>query len=408
MKLSKEKLIPLVLGLIIYLLSAGFSYAAFSLLRPGLPTSEVSPDQPKTTGGKFQPPKQKYAGLPKTEECPLNGTLRSKPERELWEKRRPLGITVENSTAARPQSGLSYADIIYEAVAEGGITRFLAVYYCQDSDVVGPVRSARTYFLDWISEYGRSPLYAHVGGANTPGPADAISQIDRYRWTAFNDLNQFSIGFPNFWRDYERLGENTATEHTVYTSTSKLWDFSAKKRGLTSVEVDDLTGKEIAWNSTFIPWKFKDDVSTDKRPAKFAAEFSLSNTQASYIDDYLVRWSYDKTSNSYLRFHKNTEHRDMNTGAQILAKNVVILFTTMTVADDGYNEEGHGAHLLYGTKGTGKAKFLLDGQVVDGTWAKKSRVDRTIFYDASGVEVKFNRGLIWVEVLPIGQKITTS
>lgn len=403
LKLNREKLVLVVLGIGLYLLSAGVSYASFSYFRPGLPIGGQS--EVKEQSGKFKVPEGKYANLPQTEECPLNGAKYSQPEREIWETRRPLGIMIENSKAARPQSGLSFADVIYEAVAEGGITRLMAVFYCQDADVVGPVRSARTYFLDWISEYGSSPLYAHVGGANTPGPADALGQITNYGWTAYNDLNQFSIGFPAFWRDYERLGKDTATEHTVYTSTAKIWDFAAKKRKLSNVETDDLTGKEVAWDKNFVKWSFKDDAPLAERPEKFSGEFNFSGTQAVYIPDYVVRWQYDRDSNSYLRENGGTGHRDMNTNQQLLAKNVVVIFTTMGIADDGYSEDGHGLHTLYGTKGSGRAKFFLDGGVVDGTWVKKTRIDRTRFFDEKGVEVKLNRGQTWIEVLPIGQSI---
>lgn len=380
------------LGLILYLLSAGLSYATFSYIRPTVPFGQVSPKPVATKTGQF--PKSKYADLPKTESCPLNGALYSKPEKGLWEKRRPLGVMIENSKAARPQSGISFADVVYEAVAEGGITRLMAVYYCQDADIVGPVRSARTYYLDWISEYGSSPLYAHVGGANTPGPADALGQIERYGWGGGSDLNQFSIGFPTFWRDYERLGKDTATEHTVYSATAKLWDYAAKKR--------DLDG---SWDKTFVKWTFKDDATVTDRPASSSAEFALSNIQSSYANDYAVKWQYDHDSNSYLRFNGGAEHRDLDNNQQLLAKNVVIIFTTLRVADDGYLEEGHGSHLIYGTKGLGKAKFLIDGKVVDGTWSKKTRLDRTGFFDNLGKEIKFNRGQIFIEALPIGLAI---
>lgn len=391
-QMAKEKIFLLATGLVLYLLSAGLSYASFSYFQPGLVGNKVSQ---KEKAGKFKVPVDKYAGLPRTESCPLNGTLYPKPMRDIWETRRPLGIMVENSRMARPQSGLGQADVIYEAVAEGGITRLLAVYYCQDAETIGPVRSARTYYLDWISEYGEFPLYAHVGGANTPGPADALGQIERYGWAGVNDLNQFSIGFPAFWRDYERLGKDTPTEHTVYSSTAKLWDFAAKKRQIT----DD-------WNKNFLPWSFKDDIALADRPGAFSTKFALSNAQASYADDYLVTWKYDRDSNSYLRFNGGVSHQDLNTGQQLLAKNVILAFMSMTVADDGYDEDGHGLHTLYGTKGSGKAKFLLDGKVTDGTWVKKTRLDRTRFYDTNGGEIKFNRGQIWIEVLPQGLAVT--
>ena len=111
----------------------------------------------------------------------------------------------------------------------------MAIYYCQDPVEVGPVRSARTYFIDFVSEYGDYPLYAHVGGANQPGPADALGQLDTYGWTDYNDLNQFSIGFPTFWRDYDRLPK-VATEHTMYSSVDKLLDYAATNRELTNVD----------------------------------------------------------------------------------------------------------------------------------------------------------------------------
>ncbi len=79
---------------------------------------------------------------------------------------------------------------------------------------------------------------------------------------------------------------------------------------------------------------------------------------------------------------------------------------TLTIADDGYNEEGHGTHALYGTKGQGKAKILMDGKVVEATWSKKTRLDRTKFSDITGKEIALNRGLTWIEILPINQAVT--
>ncbi len=388
--MDKRKIIVFVLaGLGLYLISTGLTYGAFSFLKnknSGLKSPVVQTGK----GGLKRP----VSNLPRTEECPINGAMMTKDDKNAWLTQRPLGEMMENSKAARPQSGLSYADVVYEAAAEGGISRFMAVYYCQAGDIIGPVRSARTYYLDWISEYGNFPLYAHVGGANTPGPADALGQIDRYGWGGYNDLNQFSIGFPTFYRDYERLGTNTATEHTVYATPEKLWAFAAQKRGL-----------DGAWDKGFVPWKFKDDISSAERPAGLTVDFGLSNVQASYAGDYLISWQYNRETNSFLRFNGGVPHKDTDTDEQLSAKSVVLQFMTMGIADDGYAEEGHGSHILYGTRGQGKAKFLIDGKVIDGTWAKKTRVDRTTFYDGKGVEFKFNRGTIWIEALPVGFQV---
>src|SRR3972149_10745098 len=107
----------------LYLLSAGASMAVFSFLG-----KEPSFDSGLENG--LAGSRGRIADLPKTEECPLNGGMYSKVEREIWEGRRPIAAMVENHADSRPASGLSKADVVYEAVAEGGITRFLAIFYC--------------------------------------------------------------------------------------------------------------------------------------------------------------------------------------------------------------------------------------------------------------------------------------
>ncbi len=328
---------------------------------------------------------------PKTEECPLNGEMFSKTKRDLWKKRRPLGIMVENSPAARPQSGLSSADVIFEAVAEGGITRFLSIYYCQDAPTVGPVRSARVYFLDFIGGFGNYPLYSHVGGANTDGPADALGQISSMGWAVYNDLNQFSVGFPPFWQDPDRLPK-VATEHTMYTSTKKMWDV-AIKRELTNIDADG-----VSWDAEFGKWTFKEDVPLASRKNQFKASFG-------FWEDYRmsdVVWKYNKNTNAYLRSNGGKKHLDKNTGKQLEAKNVVVVFMDESVAKDGYEK---GQHLLYDTLGSGDMVLFQDSVAIKGTWNKLNRTSQIYFKDARGVEVKFNRGPIWIEVLPTGNTV---
>lgn len=378
-----KKTITIILTIVVYGLSALISYFVFS--QKGLMQAPVKP--PTTAGGiegqvAFDPE------LPKTEACPLNGELYSKQQKEWWEKHRPLGIMIENHQETRPQSGISFADTVYEAVAEGGITRFLAVFHCQDAGIVGPIRSARTYFLDFISEYGDHPLYVHVGGANQPGPADALSQIDTYGWEGYNDMNQFSIGFPTFWRDYNRLGRTLATEHTMYSTTDKLWQYAAKSRDLT-----DKDREGTPWDEGFTKYSFKDDENLDKRGASqnLHLEFWSSDSR------YFVDWKYDKASNTYKRSSGGAVHKDKNTDKQISAKNVVVLFMTERNANDGYINN---LHLLYGTKGTGDAEVFMDGKKIEGTWRKDRRTSRTLLFDSKGAQIKLNKGLIWFSILP--------
>ncbi len=386
-----SKKIALIVGAIVFVVSGLLSYSFFSFVTgSGGKGFSLSNYRPPTQSGEGA---SEAANEPKTEACPLNGQMFGPSQKAKWEGRRPLGIMVENHTEARPQSGLSSADIIYEAVAEGGITRFLTIFYCQDAPFVGPVRSARIYFVKLLQGYGAYPLYAHVGGANTPGPADALGEIDELGWDGYNDLNQFSVPFPNFWRDYERLPDR-ATEHTVYTSTSKLWDYAKTKRGLTNV--DD---KGDAWNADFTPWTFKSDAEAGARGTVNKVNFNFWD---SFASDYAVSWAYDKAANAYVRSNGGTAHLDKNTGKPITSKNVVVVFADESPANDGYP----GGHILYDVVGTGDGLLFQDGKATEISWSKKDEESMMTFTDTSGKAVSFNRGQIFVEILPTGNEVT--
>lgn len=387
MEPKKKLVLTLVGGLLLYLASTGVSYAAFRFLGQAVEVSPISPLPEAKEGLRVDLSK------PKTEKCPLNGEMFTKDERGIWEKRRPLTVMIENHAEARPQSGLSRADIVYEAVAEGGITRFLAVYYCgaaAEDVIVGPVRSARTYFLDFASEYGDYPLYAHVGGANLPGPTNALGQIGDYGWLAKgNDLNQFSLGFPTFWRDYERIGHPVATEHTMYSTTDRLWEVAHKR----NLDAEDNKGEK--WDKNFDEWKFKDEADLEKRGKVEKISFDFWSNHS----EYSVSWQYNRETNLYQRFNNGQPHRDLNNDEHSQAKTVVVLL----MREKGPINELK--HLLYTTIGQGKAIVFQDGQAVEVTWQKEDRKARTKFLDSRGKEIELSRGPIWIEVLPAGQEV---
>jgi len=377
----QKVLVTIIIGVLAYSGSTGISYSVFSKLSgSGGGLSELTSSLPGPSNVVEEDPNE-----PRTEKCPLDGDMHTKKARESWEKRRPLAVMIENHAESRPQSGLTSSDIVYEAVAEGGITRFMAIFYCNLSDIqVGPVRSARTYFLDWLSEY--DGLYAHVGGANTPGPADALGQIIKY---GVKDLNQFSIGFPVFWRDYQRLDHPVATEHTMYSTTQKLWEVGAK-RGWTNVDEDG-----VAWDKNFAGWKFKDDGS----------DGSTNNITVNFWESqgaYTVEWNYDPSTNSYNRQHSGVSHTDLNNKRQVSSKNVIVQFQKESRANDGY--EGN-LHLLYGTTGQGKALIFQDGNVIEGKWIKQTRLSRSKYVDSKGKEIEFNKGQIWIQTVPEGSEV---
>lgn len=387
---AQKILVMVIMAVVLYTVSAGIAFSIFSSAGVGGTqlAQNVSTAIPESGGIVEEDP-----SLPRTEVCPLNGNLHTKPAKDQWDKRRPLAVMIENHQESRPQSGLSSADVVYEAVAEGGITRFMAVFLCSFGEAqVGPVRSARTYFLDWLSEY--DALYAHVGGANTPGPANALGQIIDYD---IKDLNQFGIGYPTFWRDYQRLGRPVATEHTMYSTTNKLWDIGAKK----GWGVADAFG--VKWDKNFVPWKFlkKDEAVNGTPAAKIDVNFWESQTA------YKVEWNYDQTCNCYKRKNAGEDHMDLNTKKQLSPTTVIIRFMKESRANDGY--EGN-AHLLYGNKGpqapSGKALVFMNGKVIKGTWNKANRLGRETFKDEAGKEISLLPGQIWLQTVPEGSSVT--
>ncbi len=292
----------------------------------------------------------------------LDGMMVSREASE----RHPVAVIVENHVDARPQSGLDKASIVYEALAEGGITRFMALFGTNEAEKVGPVRSARTYFVDW--SHGYSAFLAHVGGN-----IDALEKISAEK---IYDLDQMGIGEPTFWRV---AGAGLATEHTMYTSTPRLRE-EAKQAKYPS-------------SNNFTVYKFKDDpagTEKDALPTNQKITVNFSNAK------YNVSFQYDKETNSYKRFLAGAAHVDKVSKDQIVPKNLVVMTVAAKPTITRINEQG----LDMTTIGTGKAKIFLDGKAIDGTWKKDSKVDREVFYDEKGQEIIFNRGQLWICAVP--------
>jgi len=396
MKLTPKLIISLV---ITFFLSAGLAYAI-------VPTggSLISPKADTTTAKKSAGFSQ-FAGEPSTEACPLNGKLYTKSEKILWESRRPILTMIENHVDARPQSGLSYADVVYEAVAEGGITRFMGVFYCGaqgDTAKVGPVRSARIYFVNLAAEYN-NPIYMHVGGGNcsrdeasgqctSNKKAWALEELAKMGWrkAGGNDFDTISdIGYPVLFRDYNRLGEGKtlATEHTMVGSLPAAWK-AALKRGFTGA--DD---KGKTWFSGFKPWKVSSEGLVGLPATVIKYDFWKNYA------DFAVEWKFDQITKEYLRNQGGTPQIDLETAKQITTSNVIVQFTKEEGPLDDHK------HMFYAVIGEGTGLFFSQGQATEIKWKKAKQTDRTIFMDKSGKEISFTPGSIWISILPIGNKV---
>lgn len=358
---GQRKKVMLVSGgiLILLLVIAGVLYAS-----KGTPddTAVVTTSTPKAKATPTPTP------TPTTAASMLNGEIVAT---ELA-KRHPLAIMIENHPEARPQAGLSQAGVVYEAITEGGITRFMAVYGPVLPAKVGPVRSARQVYVDFASEYTpKSAYYAHVGGS-----AIALGMIKN---NGILDLDQGSIGTKAFER-FPRAG--VATEHTMFTYPEKLYQV-AKDRGYTT-------------DATFTPWKFKDDAALAARPDLQSVTIPFSGAT------YDTKYVYDKTTNTYNRFMAGTAHNDANTGKQIAPKNIVVQFVN-------YQSVQSGAKIVQAVTmiGEGTAKIFMDGKAIDAKWKRGSGNARTQYFDTtSSAEIQFNRGQTWVSLPKIGTTLT--
>lgn len=308
---------------------------------------------------------------------PLRGVFYSKDEAVFWQDKRPLAVMIDNHELARPyQFGLQKANVVYEAVAEGGITRFLAVFHDQAVAKIGPVRSARVYFISWALEF--PAYYAHVGGASTAGsPANIHTYIAAHNVL---DLDQFRLGSATYTFGGNVLfNGGRVLSHINYTSTSKLWQ----------------AGEALYHGTNSLPgfarWSFKAEAPYGQRPASQKVPFSFWAYPAAYKGE----WRYDHITNSYLRFQGGVKHIDQATKKQLSAKNVVLAHMTDNSAGDGTG------HRLYTVIGQGNAEIYLDGTKILATWKRSSLSSRMKFYQrGTSTEINFNRGLTWIEIIP--------
>lgn len=319
---------------------------------------------------------------PRDHTSPLDGVLITKAEYEEMMGKWPLAIIVENNIAARSyQTGLNEADLVYEVLVEGGITRFMPIYWRGDAEKVSPVRSIRSYFLDWVTEFSDA-VFMHIGIAGPPNvhpEANAALKVQQY------GMKSLGLGGGGqWWWRYPEIENTYMREHSAYTSTQALWE-AAKKQNWCCKSIE----LQI--------WKFKADAPAESRPSEGEVKFSWG----SWSDNgYQVRWGYDFKDNVYRREHGGAQAKDSQTGQQVWAKNLVIQFARVTPANDEKR------HILYQTTGEGKALVFRDGKAIEGVWKKPERNSRTIFYDTGGQEVEFNRGRTWIAVVPLETQVS--
>lgn len=282
---------------------------------------------------------------PSTEPSRLTGVL---VDPEL-NKRPVTAVMIENSVDARPQAGLKDAGVVFEAIAEGGITRFLALFQEAQPDHIGPVRSVRPYYLDWVAQFDAG--IAHHGGS-----AEGLAKL---RSLGLKDLESGG--------GYRRVS-NRFAPHNLYTDSASL-DAIANSKGYTS--------------STFTSWPRKKEQASPTPTAK-SIDFNISRVL------YNPHFDYDATTNSYKRSMNNQPHKDEKSGEQIAPKVVIGLVI---------NRSQSGIYSVYQTVGGGPVLIFQDGLVTKGTWSKAGIRDQMIFKDAAGEPLRLNPGQTWISLI---------
>jgi hypothetical protein len=289
---------------------------------------------------------------------PLRGT--EAPSADAT-RRRPIVVRVPNDPTARPQSGLADADVIFEMLVEGGITRYAVVFHSRDAQTVGPIRSARLSDLHFLPML--RGILAHVGASGTV--LERIRQAARSG--AFIDLDQFEHS-----EAYDRVSTRAAPQN-VYTSTRRIRDAA---KDSTKVDVP--------------PLEFDATAATG---GKAAASLVLPYTGAQRVE-------YRYENGGYSRIQDGKPTLDDAAKKEVRPDSVVVIKTEITEVRSIIEDELGSFSLEIRSTGTGPVVILRDGQRLEGTWSRDG-TDSYRFKDATGKPIKLKPGLTWIHVVPL-------
>jgi len=355
----KKRILALAMGLCLSVTACGGGETAPSPAPTPTPSSVATPEPTPYNG-------------------PVN-PLTGLPLEEKWVNARPVAVMLNNLKEAQPQQGQSQADIIYEVLAEGGITRMLGVYQTVDGvGTIGSVRSARTYYLELA--LGHDAVYLHAGGS-----PDAYAKIKKWGVTALDCVNgPYEGRSPNanlFWRDPDRIKENGKVHSVVTTGESILERFPTY-----SFRQEHEEG--YSYPQTFLE---------DGTPEHGTAAGVITVPYSPYKTG---TFTYDEETKAYLVGQYGEPYIDGNTGGQVGVTNVLILQTDCRLISG--DDAGRMAVDL--TSG-GKGWYACGGKMVEIQWSKEDR-NSPFTYTVNGEPLSLGRGKSYVNIVPMSSKIT--
>ncbi|MEO8438201.1 MAG: DUF3048 domain-containing protein, partial [Chloroflexota bacterium] len=321
--------------------------------------SPVPTPTPTATPTPTPSPSPTPVPTPTTVPAPLTGRLVS----PAVAARHPIAVMIDDQSGARPQYGLSSASVVWQAPAEGGIPRYMAIFQDTLPKNLGPVRSSRYYYIAWAAEW--RAIYAHSGGS--PGALQTLRAKGSGQWVYNVDEFRFS---GTFFRVNNRVAP-----HNLFSTGTKLRD-TGKRIG----------AKDKAYKAV---WKFAPDAPLEARP--------YGGTITVRYPYNLITYKYDRTTNTYLRsVTGEKKETDAENGTRIAPKNVVVMRMRFGPLNDGHP----GAPRLEASvTGSGVAWISTNGRTIKGVWKKPSILKPTRFYDAKGNELTLTVGQTFVQVV---------
>lgn len=289
-----------------------------------------------------------------------------------------VGVKIDNHQAARPQTGLELADIVYEELVEGGITRFLAMFHCGDAADLGPTRSARAVDPDLLVQYA-PVLFAYSGGS--PNVLNKVAAT----------AGVIDLKHGNNSSAYSR-GHGRSAPHNLYTSTERIRSLPRAQGVIGPPKTGLVFDRSLATSPASPASPLSPPAGAPAQPAPVGnkVSFSYSGTGSA------VSYAYDPAGQRYLRSFGGQPHNSAS-GAQLSAVNVVVLKVQV-------DRRGKSPEIL--VNGGGEATVLRLGQAIQGRWNRPALTDQTTLVDAAGQPIKLAPGNVWINLVPNDRPVT--
>ena len=300
----------------------------------------------------------------------ISGEKENEPVEAVEEKQvqifsgndRPIAVMIDNHSGAWPQAGLNQAYMVYEIIVEGGETRLMALFKGVDLEKIGPVRSARHYFLDYAME--NDAIYVHFGQS-----PQAESDIKKY---SIHDINGIAEDGTTFWRVKDK-----SAPHNAVTSTQKLLE-SAKSKNYRTTSTEESVLNYVT-----------DEVNLEDGEVATTITIPHSDLQT-------VEYEYDEENKVYVRYARGEEQTDWDTDEPVTTKNIIITFCDNYTLSDKENKGRQGLKNI----GTFDGYYITNGKAIKIKCIKNERDEKTVYQDMNGKEINVNDGNTFVNICP--------